>query len=68
VRADTEVYCITLGRLNLIKILGDKVQIIIFNNLMRWRLLLLLISMKFRKEQLVKIINETVIRKDFIKC
>ncbi|CAD8173016.1 unnamed protein product [Paramecium octaurelia] len=32
--AETEVKCVALGRENLI--LGDKVQIIIFNNIMRW--------------------------------
>lgn len=36
VKADTEVKCVTLGRENLTKILGDKVQIIVFSNLMRW--------------------------------
>lgn len=35
-KADTEVKCVTLGRENLTKILGDKVQIIVFSNLMRW--------------------------------
>ncbi|CAD8044669.1 unnamed protein product [Paramecium primaurelia] len=38
VRAETEVKCLALGRDNLTKILGDKVQLIIFNNIMRWSL------------------------------
>jgi cGMP-dependent protein kinase len=36
VKAESEVKCVSLGRDNLTKILGDKVQIIIFNNIMRW--------------------------------
>ena len=37
VKAESETLCVSLGRDNLTKILGDKVQIIIFNNIMRWR-------------------------------
>ncbi|KAM3132197.1 hypothetical protein pb186bvf_015657 [Paramecium bursaria] len=36
VKADSEVRCLTLGRDQIMKILGDKVQIIIFINIMRW--------------------------------
>jgi len=36
VKADTEVKLVSLGRENLTKILGDKVQMIVFNNLQRW--------------------------------
>lgn len=36
VRAETEVKCLALGRDNLIKILGDKVQLIFYGNKMRW--------------------------------
>ena len=40
VKAESETLCVSLGRDNLTKILGDKVQIIIFNNIMRWRFIL----------------------------
>lgn len=36
VRADTEVKVLSLGRDKITQILGDKVQIIVYNNLQRW--------------------------------
>jgi cGMP-dependent protein kinase len=36
----TEVECLALSRDNLSKILGDKVQQIIFNNQIKWRYLI----------------------------
>lgn len=36
VRADTEVKVLALARDSITKILGDKVQIIVYNNLQRW--------------------------------
>ncbi|CAD8135411.1 unnamed protein product [Paramecium pentaurelia] len=36
VRAETEVKCLTIGRDKLTKILGSNIQLIIFNNIIRW--------------------------------
>ena len=34
------VECLALGRVNLISVLGDKVQRIIFNNIIKWRFII----------------------------
>jgi cGMP-dependent protein kinase 1 len=54
VRAETEVKCVTLGRENLTSILGDKVQIIVFNNLMRW---------SFEKSETMKLLTNIQLEK-----
>lgn len=36
VRAETEVFVLSLGRTNIVRILGGKVQSVVFSNLQRW--------------------------------
>ena len=36
VKADDEVILLSLGRDNIVSILGDKVQVIVYNNITRW--------------------------------
>ncbi|CAD8072813.1 unnamed protein product [Paramecium primaurelia] len=52
--AETEVKCVALGRENLTKILGDKVQIIIFSNIMRW---------SFEKSEVLKQLSKIQLEK-----
>ncbi|CAD8213308.1 unnamed protein product [Paramecium octaurelia] len=55
VKAETEVKCVALGRENLTKILGDKIQLIIFNNIMRWSFEKSVVLKQLTKIQLEKI-------------
>nr|CAD79354.1 cGMP-dependent protein kinase [Paramecium tetraurelia] len=54
VKAETEVRCVALGRENLTKILGDKIQLIIFNNIMRW---------SFEKSEILKQLTKIQLEK-----
>ncbi|CAD8075753.1 unnamed protein product [Paramecium primaurelia] len=54
VKAETEVRCVALGRENLSKILGDKIQLIIFNNIMRW---------SFEKSEILKQLTKIQLEK-----
>ncbi|EGR29318.1 protein kinase domain protein [Ichthyophthirius multifiliis] len=59
VLAEEQVYLLSLGRENLTKILGDKIQIIIFNNIVRW---------SFAKSQLLKQLTHIQIEKITNNC
>jgi cGMP-dependent protein kinase len=61
VKAETEVKCLSLGRDTITQILGDKVQIIIFSNLMRWSFEKSETLSKLTKVQLEKIAQKAKI-------
>ncbi|KAL4498348.1 hypothetical protein ABPG72_013154 [Tetrahymena utriculariae] len=54
---DDEVRCIALGRDTIQKVLGDKIQVVMYNNVMRWAFEKNNILARFTKIQIEKIIN-----------
>ncbi|KAL4499727.1 hypothetical protein ABPG72_017267 [Tetrahymena utriculariae] len=59
VRAEGPVKLLSLGRDNLTKILGDKIQVIIFNNIIRW---------SFAKSDLLKQLTKIQVEKITNNC